>query len=84
MSIQPIEIKHDQTVDAAYIRFSHNEVVETFDFEDERFEDFYADVDEHGEIVGLEVLNYSDHEAELAKGMDIQAHFREHSGFHLR
>jgi uncharacterized protein YuzE len=59
MTGEPIEVRYDREVDAAYIRFSHNEVVETVEFEDEKLEDFYADLDAEGVIVGLEVLNYS-------------------------
>ena len=59
MSDAPIEVKYDSDADAAYIRFSHNKVTETVEFEAEELEDFYADPDAEGVIVGLEVLNYS-------------------------
>ena len=48
-----ITITHDGAVDASYVRLSPNAVTETIEFSD----DIFVDLDEHGVVVGVEVLS---------------------------
>lgn len=79
-----LERKIDPDADAAYYRFTRNKVSETVELDDPGLEDYIVDLDENGEVVGLEVLNYSDHADDLGEDADVWNHLKEHPGFHLR
>lgn len=78
-----IEQTYDKDVDAAYFRYSRNKVAETVEFEESGLEDYIVDLDEQGEVVGLEVLNYSHHADELNSSADVWNHLNQYPGFHL-
>ena len=48
-----MEISYDHTVDALYIELTDHLVVKTRQVSD----NFLLDVDEHGDVVGIEILN---------------------------
>ncbi len=78
-----IEKEYDEDVDAAYFRFSYNKVAETVELDEPGLEDYIIDLDEAGEVIGLEVLNYSDHAEALGEGPDVWNHLNDYPGFHL-
>lgn len=78
-----LEQTYDEEVDAAYFRYSNNKVAETVEFEEAELVDYIVDLDEQGQVVGLEVLNYSDHADELNGGASVLGHLNQHPGFHL-
>ncbi len=47
-------------------------------------EDYIVDLDADGEVIGLEVLNYSDHAAELDAHPDVWTHLKENKKMNLR
>ncbi|HGE71228.1 TPA: DUF2283 domain-containing protein [Candidatus Poribacteria bacterium] len=51
-----MRIRYSQEADAIYIRFNENKIVNS----DEISDDIIADYDEHGKIVGIEILWASD------------------------
>ena len=76
------EVDHD--VDAAYFRFTNNKVVETEELDEPGFEDYIFDLDENGELVGVEVLNYSEHAQDLGDDAAVWNRLGQYPGFHLR
>ena len=61
-----VKVEYDPVVDAAYIRFSHEDITET----EEVSQGIILDYDKDGRIVGLEVL---DARAHLPKDLLSQA-----------
>ncbi|MFC3076323.1 DUF2283 domain-containing protein [Shinella pollutisoli] len=53
----PLKVEYDPAVDAAYIRFSDKDIVET----EEVSQGIMLDYDKDGRIVGLEVLGARAH-----------------------
>lgn len=78
-----IERRVDEDANAVYFRFSRNKVAETVELDDLGLEDYIIDLDEEGEVVGLEVLNYSDHADQLGEGPNVWNHINEYPSFHL-
>ncbi|MEM6427678.1 MAG: DUF2283 domain-containing protein [Deinococcota bacterium] len=62
-------LKLDTAADALYIRLSDTQVSETL----ELGPSMYVDVDELGHVVGIEVLNYSNHEQLEIPGFTMPA-----------
>lgn len=73
----------DYDVDAAYYRFTNNKVAETEELDEPGFEDYIFDLDENGEIVGVEVLNYSKHAEDLGDDGAVWGRLNQYPGFHL-
>lgn len=58
MKIPKIISSHvDEEVDAAYARFTNERVVKSVPID----EDFIFDLDANGNVVGVEILNFSDY-----------------------
>ncbi len=76
--------KVDYDVDAAYFRFTDNKVAETEELDEPGFEDYIFDLDENRELVGVEVLNYSEHAQDLGDSTAVRNRFSQHPGFHLQ
>lgn len=54
-SYHTIDFSYDETVDNGYLRFSHNKVARTVEYNDF----LVMDYDENGNIVGVEILGVS-------------------------
>lgn len=81
--MEVIERTYDETVDAAHFRFSRNQIVKTVELDDEMLRDYYFDLDADGVLVGVEVLNYSEHTDEFGPELDVFNHLPEYPGFRL-
>ncbi|HEX4104072.1 MAG TPA: DUF2283 domain-containing protein [Candidatus Paceibacterota bacterium] len=64
-----MNIKIDEEANAAYIQFNENKVHRTVVHNEE----FLVDVDEKGEVIGIEVLNYSSQKLTPQKLQEVVA-----------